>query len=82
MINKNRYRNVCDLHREKQMALTKIASVRGKEIEQIDPGYAGCEFVPPRQLARLKPLAFGLLLALFIERRPSAARSTWSPNSV
>ena len=64
MINKNRYRNVCDLHREKQMALTKIASVRGKEIEQIDPGYAGCEFVPPRQLARLKPLAFGLLLAL------------------
>ncbi|MBL0166277.1 MAG: filamentous hemagglutinin N-terminal domain-containing protein [Propionivibrio sp.] len=64
MINKNRYRNVCDPHRERQMAFEKIAGVFVKDTGQIDPGWTGYELLPPRQPARLKPLVFGLLLAL------------------
>ena len=64
MMIRNRYRNVCNPHRDRQMALAKIAGTFAKGIGLIDPGWAGYELMPLRQRVRLKPLAFGLLLAL------------------
>lgn len=63
-MNKNRFRIIFNRARGLLMAVSEVASAHGKSPAQTPPGLPGNDAAPLFQLARLRPLAFLVLLAL------------------